>query len=88
MAKRVFAQPFQGVRDKEIYPTEFKAGDVCPKELVEAAEICGVLEPVEDIGEKAKGKGRKSAAAQDSTDDGAAQTPAEGAPAAGDAEQA
>lgn len=68
MAKRVFARPFKGVRDKEIYPTEFKAGDVCPKELVEAAEICGVLEAVEDGGETGdaggdKGKGKKTAAA-------------------------
>lgn len=68
MAKRVFARPFQGVRDKEIYPTEFKAGNVCPKELGEAAEICGVLEPEDDGVETGdaggdKSKGKKTAAA-------------------------
>lgn len=61
MAKRVFASPFQGVLEKEIYPTQFNPGDVCPAELIEAAEICGALEPVEDGG--GKGKAKKSGAA-------------------------
>ena len=87
MAKRVFARPFQGVRDKEIYPTEFKAGDVCPPELLEAAEACEVLEPEDGGGEKGKGKSRKSVAAPAQTGDGTAQTPAEAA-AGSDQEQA
>ena len=80
MAKRVFARPFQGVRDKEIYPTEFKAGDFCPPELLEAAEICEVLEPEDDGGEKgkAKGKGRKSGSVQALTGDGAGEESGEG----------
>lgn len=79
MTERVFAQPFSGVRDREVYPTDFPAGDVCPPELVEAAESLGALEPVEPEPidpskvEKGKVKARR---------DEAAETAAEGAGAA------
>ena len=47
-----FAQPFRGVKNGEIYPTEFAPGDACPPELVDAARACGVLE-------EAKGRAKK-----------------------------
>jgi len=47
MSERIFAAAFTGVRDKEIYPEEFAAGDACPAELVLAAEEAGALEPAE-----------------------------------------
>ena len=37
-------KPFQGVKEGEIYPTEFAAGDECPPELQAAAESLGALE--------------------------------------------
>ena len=62
MTERVFAQPFSGVRDREVYPTEFAAGEACPPELVEAAESLGALAPVEpepvEPGKSEKGKGK------------------------------
>ena len=70
MTERVFAQPFSGVRDREVYPTEFAAGEACPPELVEAAESLGALEPVEPEpadpgkGEKGKGKARRDEATE------------------------
>lgn len=70
MTERVFAQPFAGVRDREIYPTEFAPGDVCPPELVAAAESLDVLEHVEPKpvepgkGEKDKGKARRDEGAK------------------------
>jgi len=41
---RKFTKPFHGVRDGEIYPTEFAAGDECPPELVAGAESLGAIE--------------------------------------------
>ena len=37
-------KPFRGVRDGDIYPTEFKAGDECPPELIAAARAVGALQ--------------------------------------------
>lgn len=45
---RKFTKPFHGVRDGEIYPTEFAAGDECPSELIAAAESLDALEDAED----------------------------------------
>ena len=62
MTERVFAQPFSGVRDREVYPTEFAAGEACPPELVEAAESLGALaavEPEPEPGKSEKGKVRR-----------------------------
>ena len=42
MAK--FAKAFMGVKAGEYYPTEFKPGDECPAELIEAAQSVGALE--------------------------------------------
>jgi len=36
-------KPFRGVRDGEIYPTEFAAGDDCPPELEAGARASGAL---------------------------------------------
>ncbi|MGR2664280.1 hypothetical protein ACUXVY_22055 [Chromobacterium haemolyticum] len=38
-----FAKPFIGVKDQDIYPSEFEAGDECPPELELAAKEAGVL---------------------------------------------
>ena len=39
-----FIKPFKGVIEGEFYPTEFKAGDECPPELLEAAQIMEAVE--------------------------------------------
>lgn len=44
MDLKVFAKPFEGVRDGEIYPTQFQKGEECPPELEPAAIHLGVLE--------------------------------------------
>lgn len=44
MSLRVFAKPFEGVRDGEIYPSQFSKGDECPPELVAGALSLGALE--------------------------------------------
>ncbi|MCU1052102.1 hypothetical protein JAK50_16475 [Stenotrophomonas maltophilia] len=36
-------KPFRGVRDGEIYPTEFAVGDECPSELEAGARALGAL---------------------------------------------
>jgi hypothetical protein len=38
-----FSKPFYGVRDGDIYPTEFTAGDECPPELEAGAIELGAL---------------------------------------------
>ena len=38
-----FSRSFLGVKQGEIYPTEFAAGDECPEELAGAARIVGAL---------------------------------------------
>ena len=44
MSLRVFAKTFEGVRDGEIYPSQFSKGDECPPELVPGALALGALE--------------------------------------------
>ena len=44
MSMRVFAKAFEGVRDGEIYPTQFAKGEECPPELVAGALALGALE--------------------------------------------
>lgn len=39
-----FTKPFKGVPTGEFYPVEYQAGDECPPELLEAAEILGVVD--------------------------------------------
>lgn len=39
-----FSKPFYGVKDGEIYPTQFQAGDECPEELLDAAKEVGAVE--------------------------------------------
>ncbi|APG04950.1 hypothetical protein BJI69_14315 [Luteibacter rhizovicinus DSM 16549] len=41
MAK--FTKSFRGVKNGEIYPTDFVQGDDCPKELEAGAKACGAL---------------------------------------------
>ena len=41
MAK--FSKPFKGVKDGDIYPTQFDKGDNCPPELEDAAKSVGAL---------------------------------------------
>lgn len=53
---RIFSKPFCGCKAGDIYPTDFKIGDECPDELLEAASLCDVLEPAT---EKAKGKPKR-----------------------------
>ncbi len=36
-------KPFRGVRDGEIYPTDFAVGDECPPELEPGARAMGAL---------------------------------------------
>ena len=36
-------KPFRGVRDGDIYPTEFAAGEECPRELEAGARASGAL---------------------------------------------
>ncbi|WP_447902699.1 hypothetical protein [Stenotrophomonas pavanii] len=36
-------KPFRGVRDGEIYPTDFAVGDECPTELEPGARALGAL---------------------------------------------
>lgn len=45
---RKFIKAFRGVRDGDIYPTEFAAGDECPPELVAGAESLGAIEDESD----------------------------------------
>ncbi|MDZ7823665.1 MAG: hypothetical protein U5K75_06205 [Ahrensia sp.] len=42
MAK--FARQFIGVKKGDIYPTEFKQGEVCPDELEDAARLCSAID--------------------------------------------
>lgn len=51
MAK--FSKAWRGVKAGDIYPTEFKTGDECPPELVEAAHASEVLEALGDADTKA-----------------------------------
>ena len=39
-----FIKPFRGVPDGEFYPVEYKVGDECPAELLEAAQSLGAVE--------------------------------------------
>lgn len=39
-----FIKPFYGVKDGEIYPTQFQAGDECPDELLDAAKEVGAVD--------------------------------------------
>lgn len=38
-----FTKPFYGVKEGEIYPTQFEAGDECPSELEGAAKAENAL---------------------------------------------
>lgn len=38
-----FSKAFTGVKSGDVYPTEFKAGDECPAELLEAAKELGAV---------------------------------------------
>ncbi|MBP7619367.1 MAG: hypothetical protein KA745_00245 [Gemmatimonadales bacterium] len=77
MTNRVFATAFSGVRNREVYPTDFEAGDECPAELIAAAEEIGALEPAEEPGPvdpakeagKSASKGKAKPAADDETQD-------------------
>lgn len=42
---RKFSKPFRGVKDGDIYPTDFEVGDQCPPELEAGAESLGALTP-------------------------------------------
>lgn len=50
-----FTDEFKGVKDGDIYPVTFKAGDECPKELEAAAREAGALAD-HDEAKKAKPK--------------------------------
>ena len=38
-----FSKAFTGVKAGDVYPTEFKAGDECPPELLDAAKELGAV---------------------------------------------
>lgn len=52
-----FTKSFHGVRDGEIYPTEFSVGDECPPELVAGAESLGAIEDESDDNDTDTGDG-------------------------------
>ena len=57
----IFTKEFKGVKAGDIYHTNFKPGDVCPPELVEAAVICDVVEaPTEKVSTEKVAKPRKA----------------------------
>ncbi|WP_315920431.1 hypothetical protein [Mesorhizobium sp. SP-1A] len=39
-----FVKAFRGARRGEVFPTDFKAGDECPPELLDAAKAAGAVE--------------------------------------------
>lgn len=39
-----FKAPFKGVKEGDIYHTDFSPGDECPPELEEAARACDAIE--------------------------------------------
>ena len=46
----IFTKEFKGVKQGDIYHTDFVAGDVCPPELLDAAIACEVVEaPTEKV---------------------------------------
>lgn len=51
-----FSKPFRGVKNGEIYPTQFQAGDECPQELLDAAKSVGAVE-VKPASRKVKDNG-------------------------------
>lgn len=75
---RQFIKAFRGVRDGDIYPTDFAAGDECPPELVAGAERLGALAAEEPPGENGQ-----SGAAGASSDQ-----PVDGSPGTGDTSDA
>lgn len=48
-----FKQPFKGVKNGDIYPTEFKPGDEIPPELEAAAIELGAAEGKKEPAKKA-----------------------------------
>ena len=48
---RKFSKPFRGVKEGDIYPTEFESGDECPPELIAGAESLGALADGDDDSE-------------------------------------
>ena len=46
-------KPFKGVKDGEIYPTEFKPGDEIPPELEAAAVELGAVDAKKEAAKKA-----------------------------------
>jgi hypothetical protein len=56
-----FSQPFKGVIDGDVLPTDFEAGDDCPPELEEGARVMGSLDE-DDDGAAAKAKADQEAA--------------------------
>lgn len=39
-----FIKSFRGARRGEVFPTDFKAGEECPDELIAAAKALGAVE--------------------------------------------
>ncbi|UDM17919.1 hypothetical protein [Vogesella sp. XCS3] len=62
---KYFSKPFRGVKNQEIYPTEFQAGEECPPELEEAASELGVL-----TGKKTTGRQQAGEAVEQSQNEG------------------
>lgn len=52
----IFTKEFKGVKAGDIYHTDFKPGDVCPDELIDAAIACEVVEAPTEEAKKPKRK--------------------------------
>jgi len=50
----IFTKDFKGVKAGDIYHTDFKLGDVCPPELLDAALACEVVEVLTEKATKRK----------------------------------
>ena len=52
----IFTKEFKGVKDGDIYHTDFVPGDVCPPELQDAAVLCDAVEAPAEKAKKPKAK--------------------------------
>jgi len=51
-------KPFRGVPNGEIYPVDYKPGDECPVELLDAAIHFGAVETAKEEGTKTPNKAK------------------------------
>lgn len=63
-------KPIYGVRDGDIYPTQFQVGEECPPELLDAAQELGAVEVKAKGKAAATNKNQESEAETDADSDG------------------